>query len=84
VLIDPYVTDKLRELDVERARHAPPRPAPRPVLSPLARAAGRVLRRVGESLESWASPAMPESDPARLLAAGQMAGSPLRSKEEGC
>jgi len=84
VLIDPYVTEKLRELDIELTRRAPPRPAPSPVLGPLAHAAGRVLRRVGEGLESWAAPAIPESDGARLRAARQAAGSPFRSTEEGC
>jgi len=85
VLIDPYVTEKLRELDAELARRAPPFPgrALTPALGPLARAAGRVLRRMGEGLESWANPTVPESDGARRLAAGQ-AASPFRSTEEGC
>ena len=83
MLIDPYVTEKLRELDIDLARRAPPRPAPSPVLGPLARAAGRALRRMGEGLESWANPTVPESDGARRLAAGQ-AASPFRSTEEGC
>jgi hypothetical protein len=58
VLIDPYVSDKLRELDAELARRAAPLDGatPTPVLGPLARTAGRVLRRIGEGLESWSSP----------------------------
>ena len=85
MLIDPYVTEKLRELDIELTRRAPPRPAPSPVLGPLARAAGRALRRMGEGLESWANPTVPESDAARLLLAPRRtAGSPFRSTEEGC
>ena len=74
MLIDPYVTEKLRELDIDLARRAPPRPAPSPVLGPLARAAGRALRRVGEGLESWSNPTAPESDAARLLAAEHPVG----------
>jgi len=81
MLIDPYVTDKLRELETGLARRAPSSPAPSFVLGPLARTAGRVLRRVGEHLESWSSPAIPESDGVRPVAA---AGSPFRSTEEGC
>jgi len=59
MLIDPYVSEKLRELEAERAHRASPRPAPTPMLGPLARAAGRALRRMGEGLESWANPAIP-------------------------
>jgi len=84
VLIDPYVSDKLRELDAELARRAPPRPAPASMLGPLARAAGRALRRIGEGLESWATPAIPEGDATRLLSVGQTARSTFRSTEEGC
>jgi hypothetical protein len=63
-MLNPYATDKLRELDVELAR----RPSsgsssmPTPVLGPLARAIGRTLRRAGERLESWSSPAVPDGD----------------------
>jgi hypothetical protein len=75
VLIDPYVSEKLRELEAERARRASLGPQPTPVLGPLARAAGRALRRMGEGLESWANPTIP----------GQAAAAaPLRSREEGC
>ena len=84
MLIDPYVTEKLRELDIDLARRAPPRRAPSPVLGPLARAAGRALRRIGEGLESWSSPAIPESNGARPGATRQSARSSLRSTEEGC
>ena len=68
MLIHPYVSEKLRELEAERARRVSPRPQPTPVLGPLARAAGRAFRRIGEGLESWANPAIPESDAARLAA----------------
>lgn len=86
MLTDLYVREKLRELDAERARRALPHPSltPVPMVGLLARAAGRVLRRVGEGLESWASPTFPESDAARFVAAGQTAGSDFRSMEEGC
>ena len=84
MLIDPYVTEKLRELDADLARRAPPRAAPSFVLGPLARTAGRALRRIGEGLESWASPGLPESDAARFVAAGQTTGSTFRPREEGC
>ena len=77
----PYVSEKLRELDAERARRAPPPPLPTPVLGSLARAAGRALRWMGEGLESWATPAVPESDGAWMLATRQTAGSPFRSTE---
>ena len=51
-----YVSEKLRELDEERARRKAGRPAPnkRPVLlGPAARRTGRALRRIGEGLEAW-------------------------------
>jgi hypothetical protein len=57
-----YVDGKLRELASERRDplslppSRPPRPpAGRRVVGPLARAAGRRVRRVGEALESWAA-----------------------------
>ena len=59
-----YVSEKLRELEREQVelarRRLPPRaPRPRPVLfAPLARAAGRGLRRLGEGLESWSTPGL--------------------------
>ena len=77
MLIDPYVTDKLRELEAERARRAPPRPQPAPIMGPLARAAGRALCRIGEGLESWAAPPAREGDAAWLLTPRE------RSREQG-
>ena len=76
MLIDPYVTDKLRELDADLARRGsfPVGGSPALVFSPVIRTAGRVLRRMGEGLESWATPAIP----------GQSAAAGLRSREEGC
>jgi hypothetical protein len=80
VLMDPYVSDKLRELEAELTRRAAPFAgrAPTPVLGPLARTVGRALRRVGERLESWSSPIVSESNGARPTAARQVQG------EEGC
>jgi hypothetical protein len=51
-----YVSEKLRELEEERARRASERPSPkrRPVLlGPAARRTGRALRQLGEGLEAW-------------------------------
>ncbi len=51
-----YVSEKLRELEEERARREAGRPAPkrRPVLlGPAAQRTGRALRRLGEGLEAW-------------------------------
>jgi hypothetical protein len=88
VLIDPYVPEKLRELDADLARRAPLSAGRSPTfaLSPVVRMAGRVLRRMGEGLESWAAPrpTVAESDGAHLLAAGQTTGSSFRPREEGC
>jgi hypothetical protein len=58
-----YAREKLDELerDLQRTRASRPavnlRPQPkrRGVLRPVARAAGRRVRRVGEALEAWAS-----------------------------
>jgi hypothetical protein len=74
-MMDPYVSDKLREIEAELTRRAAPFAgrAPTPVLGPLARIAGRALRRVGERLESWSTPVIP----------GQVAA-PLGSQEESC
>ena len=74
MLIDLYVVNKVRGLEAERVQRAPLRSQPAPVVGPLARVAGRALRRIGEGLESWAAPVIP----------GQAAASPLRSREEGC
>jgi hypothetical protein len=59
---DIYVSDKLRELEAERTRRVPETPPPnrKPVLGPMARRAGRALKRIGEGLEAWGS-----SPPAR-------------------
>ncbi|MEE8345798.1 MAG: hypothetical protein V3S20_00485 [Dehalococcoidia bacterium] len=51
-----YVSEKLRELEEERARRKAGRPAPKrgPVLlGPAARRTGRALRWLGEGLEAW-------------------------------
>ena len=56
-----YISEKLREVEAAR------RPAPSPIekepsrrargpIGPIARVAGRHVRRVGEALESWATP----------------------------
>ena len=76
MLIDPYVTEKLRELDSDLARRALPSAGKSPTfaLSPVVRTAGRLLRRMGEGLESWATPVVP----------GQSAAARLTSREEGC
>jgi hypothetical protein len=84
MLIDLYVVNKVRELEAERAQRASQRPQPAPVVGPLARVAGRALRRIGEGLESWAAPPVPESNAAWLRAARQTANSTFRSREEGC
>ena len=62
--------------EVELARRALPSAGKSPTfgLSPVVRMAGRVLRHMGEGLESWAAPAIP----------GQSAAAGLRSREEGC
>ena len=74
MLIDLYVVNKVRELEAERAQRASQRPQPVPIMGPLARVTGRALRRIGEGLESWATPIIP----------GQAAAASLRSREEGC
>lgn len=88
VLIDPYVTEKLRELDADLARRAPLSDGRSPAfaLSPAVRMAGRLLRRMGEGLESWAAPTptVPESDDGHLVAATRTTGSAFRPREEGC
>ena len=75
MLIDPYVTDKVRQLEAERARYDAPQPQPVLLVSPLARAAGRLLRRMGDGLESWAT---------SRVSPQQAAGASLRSREERC
>ena len=67
MMMNEYVTEKLRELDEERltrvlaARRGPSEQIvhsdrSRPVVGPVIRAAGRTLRRAGQRLEGWASP----------------------------
>lgn len=56
-----YAIEKVKELDAEQlARKQVPvdleKPRRKPIFGPLAAGAGRTLRRVGEGLESWASP----------------------------
>ncbi len=84
MLTDLYVREKLREL--EAGRRAPPRPrsTATPLMGPLARTAGRALRRIGEGLESWSTSAIPESNGGRPGATRQTTRSTFRSTEEGC
>lgn len=55
---DEYVTEKLRELEAQRPHTQPQHSTSerRRPLRPLARFTGRTLRRLGESLELWATP----------------------------
>ncbi|HXF50112.1 MAG TPA: hypothetical protein VNM43_00310 [Dehalococcoidia bacterium] len=63
MLGSPDILERIRTLELERAmlRHerlalagGPPRPKRRPpVLGPVARGAGRALRRLGSGLEAW-------------------------------
>lgn len=73
MLMNEYVTEKLRELDDERLTQAVLRHSgeavgggdsrgTKPVIGPLIRVAGRTLRRAGEGLEGWASPRQPEGE----------------------
>jgi hypothetical protein len=59
-----YVQEKLREIEqLNSKRHEAPveqRGRPKPVVGPVALRAGRVLRRFGEGLESWAASPTPE------------------------
>lgn len=64
--MNPYVFEKIRELDAEELNRRPfvevvtPR---RPtVFGVVAAVAGRALRRTGEGLESWATPCANEHD----------------------
>lgn len=59
-----YVAEKLRELEQmdskrQQPRLEPPR-KPKPVIGPVARKAGRALKKFGEGLESWGAPPPPE------------------------
>ena len=61
-----YISEKLREAEAVRRRAAPSlrvdaqpardRGGRRGPIGPIARVAGRHVRRVGEALESWATP----------------------------
>ena len=52
---DYYVREKLREFEQEQLGRLSIEAMPRraPVISPVVRGAGRILRRLGEGLESW-------------------------------
>ncbi len=65
----PYVHEKLRELDAELAQRRAPLPLRHPASPPtrvtprpLVRGTGAMLRRLGERLESWATPEAVEPD----------------------
>ena len=62
-----YVREKLHELEREQltrlSLQARPAPRRRPVIGPALRGTGRLLRRMGEGLESWGGQ---EPDPMRL------------------
>ena len=67
---NPYADEKIRqaERDLARLQALKPRMAPparRGIAAPVARFAGRRVRRLGEALEAWAAP-----PPAREDAAG--------------
>jgi hypothetical protein len=57
-----YVWEKLRELERERpaVSHMPGKPQTPRVAAGVVRMTGRLLRRLGEGLESWAAPSQPE------------------------
>ena len=62
-----YAIEKVRQLDAELSarKQLPPEPEKsrrKPVFGPLAAGAGRTLRRVGEGLESWANPPLPDCE----------------------
>jgi hypothetical protein len=65
---DYYVREKLRELERHQLTHLSlqARPDARaPVISPVVRGTGRLLRRLGEGLESWAGHEPEPMRPAR-------------------
>jgi hypothetical protein len=57
-----YVWEKLRELERERParHHMPDKPQKARAAAGVMRMTGRLLRRMGEGLESWAAPCQPE------------------------
>jgi hypothetical protein len=59
-----YVAEKLRELELERPYVTPPfeRRRRKPVFGSTFRVTGRALRRIGEGLESWATPCTPSEE----------------------
>jgi hypothetical protein len=58
--MNPYVYEKLRELETEQLKNRlyfePESPRRRALFGAVAAIAGRTLRRAGEGLESWATP----------------------------
>jgi hypothetical protein len=72
-----YVWEKLRELEQERParHHAPEKPKKSRVAAGVMRVTGRLLRRMGEGLESWATVPNPDSAGGRPAAAAR---EPLR------
>jgi multidrug resistance efflux pump len=69
-----YAREKLLEIeaDLERARAKRAQPPPdvkqRHLLAPVAGVVGRRLRRMGEAIESWASPGPEDCNEARRTA----------------
>jgi hypothetical protein len=62
-----YTIEKIRQLESElkTRNQLPPdgeKPRRKPIFGPLASGAGRTLRKVGERLESWANPPLPECE----------------------
>ncbi len=57
-----YVWEKLRELEGERpaGRHVPEKPQKARAAAGVMRVTGRLLRRMGEGLESWGAASQPE------------------------
>lgn len=62
-----YVWEKLRELEAKRpaGHQMPEKPRTPRVAAGVVRMTGRLLRRMGEGLESWAAPSQPEQRPER-------------------
>ena len=57
-----YVWEKLRELEGERpaGHQMPAKPPTARAAAGVMRMTGRLLRRMGEGLETWAAPSQPE------------------------